>query len=62
MTPFHRYGPPAYRLPCHNKLLFTIKFPQIPGFQFIDLRKIGGLVDHGAKLGNPDFYRNYDYL
>ena len=31
-----------------SSLLFTFKFPEIPGTHFIDLRKMKGWVDLGA--------------
>ena len=50
MAPLYRWGSTASRLePLRGgSLLFTIKFPDIPGTHFIDLRRMKGLVDLGA--------------
>ena len=50
MAPFHRWGSTASRLeplPV-DSLLFTTKFPGIPGTHFIDLRRMKDLADLGA--------------
>ena len=50
MAPFYGWGSTASRLePLRGgSLLFTTKFPEIPGTHFIDLRKLKGWVDLGA--------------
>ena len=44
MTPFYEWGPTALRLEPlpGGSLLFTIKFPEIPGTHFISLRRVKG--------------------
>ena len=51
MAPFYRWGSTASRLqpPRVGSLLFTTKFPEIPGTHFIDLGRMRGLVDLGAR-------------
>ena len=53
MAPFYGWGSTAPRLePLRGgSLLFTTKFPNIPGTHFIDLGKMKGWVDLGATLG-----------
>ena len=53
MVPFYGWGSTAPRLePLRGgSLLFTTKFPNIPGTHFIDLGKMKGWVDLGATLG-----------
>ena len=50
MAPFYGRGSTASRLgPLRGgSLLFTTKFPEIPGTNFIDLRKMKGWVKLGA--------------
>ena len=50
MAPFYGWGSTASRLePLRGgSLLFTTKFPDIPGTHFIDLRRMKGWVDLGA--------------
>ena len=50
MAPFYGCGSTASRLePLQGgSLLFTTKFPEIPGTHFIDLGRIKGCVDPGA--------------
>ena len=50
MTSFYGWGSTASRLgPLRGDgLLFTTKFPEIPGSQFIDLGRIKGRVNLGA--------------
>ena len=50
MTPFYGWGSNASRLePLRGgSLLFTTKFPEIPGTHFIDLGRMKGRVDLGA--------------
>ena len=47
MAPFYEWGLTASRLePLQGgSLLFTTKFPEIPGTHFIDLRKMKGWID-----------------
>ena len=51
MAPFCGWGSTASRLEplWGGSLLFTTKFPEIPGTHFIDLGRIKGWVDLGAK-------------
>ena len=53
MAPFYEWGSTTPRLePLRGgSLLFTTKFPNIPGTHFIDLGKMKGWVDLGATLG-----------
>ena len=53
IAPFYGWGSTAPRLePLRGgSLLFTTKFPNIPGTHFIDLGKMKGWVDLGATLG-----------
>ena len=50
MAPFYGMGSTVPRLePLRGgSLLFTIKFPEIPGIHFIDLGRMKGCVDLGA--------------
>ena len=50
MAPFYGWGSTASRLvPLRgDSLLFTTKFPDIPGAHFIDLGRMKGWVDLGA--------------
>ena len=50
MAPFYGWGSTASRLePLQGgSLLFTTKFPEIPGAHFINLRRMKGRVDLGA--------------
>ena len=50
MAPFYGWGSIASRLePLRGgSLLFTTKFPEIPGTHFIDLGRMKGWVDLGA--------------
>ena len=50
MAPFNGWGSTASRLKplWGGSLLFTTKFPEIPGTHFIDLRRMKGWVDLGA--------------
>ena len=50
MVPFYGWGSTASRLePLRGgSLLFTTKFPEIPGTHFIDLERMNGWVDLGA--------------
>ena len=50
MTPFYGWTSTASRLePLQGgSLLFTTKFPEIPGTHFIDLGRMKELVDHEA--------------
>ena len=50
MAPFYRWGSTASRLePLRGaSLLFTTKFPKIPGTHFMDLGRLNGRVDLGA--------------
>ena len=50
MAPFYGKGSTALRLePLRGgSLLFTTKFPEIPGIHFIDLGRMNGRVDLGA--------------
>ena len=50
MAPFYGWGSTVPRLePLRGgSLLFTIKFPEIPGIHFIDLGRMKGCVDLGA--------------
>ena len=52
MAPFYGWGSTASRLePLRGgSLLFTTKFPDIPGTHFIDLRRMKGRVNLGATL------------
>ena len=52
MAPFYGRGSTASRLqPLRGgSLLFTTKFPDIPGTHFIDLGRMKGWVDLGASL------------
>ena len=47
MAPFYGWGSTASKLePLRGgSLLFTTKFPEIPGAHFIDLGRMKGLVD-----------------
>ena len=51
MAPFYGWGSTASRLqPLQGgSLPFTIQFPEIPGIHFIDLGRMKGLVDLGAR-------------
>ena len=53
MAPFHGWGSIAPRLePLRGgSLLFTTKFPEIPGTHFIDLGRMKGRADLGAPSG-----------
>ena len=43
MAPFYGWGSTASRLePLQGSLLFTTKFPEIPGTHFIDLARMKG--------------------
>ena len=44
MAPFYRWGSTALRLESlrEGSLLFTNKFPEIPGTRFINFRRIKG--------------------
>ena len=43
MAPFYGWGSTASRLePQGGSLLFTTKFPEVPGTHFIDLRRMKG--------------------
>ena len=43
MAPFYGWVPTASRLePLRDSLLFTTKFPEIPGTHFINLRRMKG--------------------
>ena len=64
MTPCYGWGSTASRLQplWGGSLLFTIKFPKIPGTHFINLGRMKGWVDLGATqwvwtrdpwIGNP---------
>ena len=64
MAPFYGWGSTASRLePLQGgSLLFTTKFPEIPGTHFINLRRMNSWVDLGATqwfwtrdpwIGNP---------
>ena len=48
--PFYGWGSTASRVkpPCGGSLIFTTKFPEIPGTHFIDLGRMKGLVNLGA--------------
>ena len=50
MVPFYRWGSTALRLepPRGGTLLFTTKFPEIPGTHFINLRRMKGCVNYAA--------------
>ena len=50
MAPFYGWGSTASSLEPlrEGSLLFTTKFPEIPGTHFIDLGRIKGCVDPGA--------------
>ena len=50
MAPSYGWGPTALRLELlrEGSLLFTTKFPEIPGTHFIDLGRMKGWVDFGA--------------
>ena len=50
MALFYGWGSNASRLQQlrGGSLLFTTKFPEIPGIHFIDLRRMKGLVYLGA--------------
>ena len=50
MVPFCGLGSTASRLERlqGGSLRFTTKFPEIPGINFIDLRRVKGWVDLGA--------------
>ena len=50
MAPFYVWGSTTSRLESlqGGSLLFTTKFPGIPGTHFIDLRRMKGCVDIGA--------------
>ena len=50
MDPFYGWSSIASRLePLRGgSLLFTTKYPDIPGSHFIDLRRMKGCVDLGA--------------
>ena len=62
--PFYGWGSTASRVkpPWGGSLIFTTKFPEIPGTHFIDLGRMKGLVNLGAAhwfwtrglwIGNP---------
>ena len=64
MPPFYEWCSTVWRLgPLQGgSLLFTTKFPGIPGTHFMDIRRMKGWVDLGAtqwfwiqdpKIGNP---------
>ena len=68
MAPFYGWGLTASRLdPTRGRsLLFTTKFPEVPGTHFIDLGRMKGLVDLGTTqwswtrdlwIGNPTSYK-----
>ena len=46
MAPFYGWGSTASLR--GGSLLFTIRFPEIPGTQFIDLGRMKGSIDLGA--------------
>ena len=50
MSPFYGWGSTSSKLvPLRgDSILFTTKFPDIPGFHFIDLGRMKGWVDLGA--------------
>ena len=50
MAPFYGWGSAASRLePLRgSSLLFTTKFPEIPGTHIVDLGRMKGSVDLGA--------------
>ena len=50
MAPFYGWGSTASRLEPlqEGSLLFTTKFPEIPGAHFIDLGRMKDWVDLGA--------------
>ena len=50
MTPFYRWSSTVSRLePLRGgSLLFTIKFPEIPGTHFIDLGRMKDFVELGV--------------
>ena len=50
MAPFYGWGSTASRLepPRGSSLIFTTKFPEIPGTHFIYLGRMKGWVDLGA--------------
>ena len=52
MAPFYGWGLTASRLEQlqRSNLLFTTKFPEIPGTHFIDLGGMKGWVDLGVTL------------
>ena len=49
MAPFYGWGSTASRLESlqRGSLLFTIKFPEIPGTHFINIGRMNGWVDLG---------------
>ena len=64
MAPFYGWGSTGSRLDplLGGGLLFTTRFPEIPGSYFIGLRRMKGCVDLGATqffstrdpwIGNP---------
>ena len=61
MAPFYGWGSTALRLePLRGgSLLFTTKFPEIPGTHFIDLGRMKGCVDLGATQW---FFDNENFL
>ena len=54
MAPFYGWGSTALRLELlrGGSLLFTTKFPEIPGTHLIDLGRMNGRVD----LGNTQWF------
>ena len=52
MAPFYGWGSTLSRLVQlqGGSLLFTTKFPEVPGTHFIDLRKMKGSVNLGANM------------
>ena len=50
MVPFYGWGSTASRLEPlrRGNLLFTTKFPELPGTQFIDFKRMKGSVNLGA--------------
>ena len=50
MTPFYGWSSTASRLgPLQgSSILFTAKFPEIPGTHFINLGRMEGRINHGA--------------
>ena len=73
MAPLYGWGSTAARLqPLRGgSLLFTTKFPEIPGTHFIDRGRMKGLVDLGALkwfwirdpwIGNPALYLDSSFF